>query len=65
VYLFFIPIPIPGWIFGGLYLAYSWYMDKRGGDNVAHDAHFFGAIFGLIFTAILVPDTVTRLFSIF
>lgn len=65
VYLFFIPVPIPGWIFGGLYLAYSWYMDKRGGDNVAHDAHFFGAIYGLLFTATLDPGTITRLFAIF
>lgn len=54
----FIPAPIPAWVFGGLYLAYSWYMDKRGQDNVAHDAHFYGAVFGLVFMIILDPGIV-------
>lgn len=54
----FIPAPIPAWVFGGLYLAYSWYMDKRGQDNVAHDAHFYGAVFGLVFMIVLDPGIV-------
>jgi len=58
VYFFFIPFPIPAYIFGILYLAYSWYMDKRGGDNVAHDAHFFGAVYGLLFMVIVDPSLV-------
>ncbi len=57
----FLPIPMPAWVFGVLYLAYSWYMDKRGGDNVAHDAHFHGAVFGIIYTAALSPDLVMHL----
>jgi membrane associated rhomboid family serine protease len=56
VYFMLIPIPIPAYVFGILYLFYSWYMDKRGGDNVAHDAHFYGAVFGILFTAALSPD---------
>jgi membrane associated rhomboid family serine protease len=52
----FIPFPIPAYVFGILYLAYSYYMDKRGGDNVAHDAHFFGAVYGLLFMVLLDPD---------
>jgi membrane associated rhomboid family serine protease len=52
----FIPHPIPAWVFGGLYLAYSWYMDKRGADNVAHDAHFYGAWYGLLFMVVLDPQ---------
>jgi len=55
----FIPIPLPAWLFGVLYLVYSWQMDKRGGDNVAHDAHFYGAVFGIVFTALLDPRLVT------
>lgn len=47
---FFIPIDIPGYIFGLLYLIISAYLDKRGGGNVNHSAHFWGAAFGLIFT---------------
>lgn len=56
VNIMFIPVDIPAWLFGLAYLAYSWYMDKRSGDHVAHDAHFFGAIFGILFTTILDPD---------
>jgi len=47
---------VPSWLFGVLYLVYSYYMDKRGGDNVAHDAHFYGAVFGVLFTTALNPD---------
>lgn len=57
----FIPFPIQAWIFGVLYLLYSYAMDKRGGDNVAHDAHFYGAVYGLLFTAMLSPDLVRDL----
>lgn len=48
--ILFIPVGIPGFVFGILYLAYSWYMGKRGQDNIGHDAHFFGAIFGIVAT---------------
>jgi len=49
---FFIPIDIPGYIFGFLYLGISAYLDRRGGGNINHSAHFWGAAFGLIFTLI-------------
>ncbi|MBN2762343.1 MAG: rhomboid family intramembrane serine protease, partial [Bacteroidales bacterium] len=42
-------IPIPGIIMGVLYLIYSYYMSRRGIDNINHDAHFIGAVFGFIF----------------
>lgn len=46
--LLFLPgMHIPAFLFGILYLAYEAYMDKRGRDNVAHDAHFWGALFGV------------------
>lgn len=51
----FLPIDIPAFIFGALYLAYSAYMSKKGADNIGHDAHFWGAVFGLVFTAALKP----------
>ena len=53
--LIFLPIPMAAWIFGGLYLAYEWYMSKRGGDGVAHDAHYFGALYGIAFSAMIEP----------
>ncbi len=55
IYLFFIPIGIPAFIFGPLYLFYEIYMDKRQEGNIAHDAHYFGAIFGLLFCILLKP----------
>jgi membrane associated rhomboid family serine protease len=54
--LLFIPIPIPAPVFGVLYLAYEYYMSKRGGDNIGHDAHLWGAIFGMVFTIALKPE---------
>ncbi len=46
-------IPIPGIVFGGLYLAYSHYMSKKASDNINHDAHFIGAVFGLLFPLLI------------
>mgnify|MGYP003955468071 CR=1 FL=1 len=45
-------ISIPGFIFGILYLVAENYMVKKGGSNIAHDAHIAGAIFGLLFLAL-------------
>jgi len=56
IYLFFIPYGIPAPVFGLLYLAYEYYMSKRGKDNIGHDAHFWGAIFGVIFTLANKPE---------
>jgi membrane associated rhomboid family serine protease len=42
-------IPMPGILFGVLYLIYSSYMSKKGGDNINHDAHFWGAVYGFTF----------------
>lgn len=52
---FFGLFPIPGILFAFGYLVYSWYMGKKGTDNVAHDAHFLGALFGFVFPVILKP----------
>jgi membrane associated rhomboid family serine protease len=56
VYLFFIPIEIPSPIFGILYLVYSAYMARRGRDNIGHDAHFWGSLYGIILTVALKPQ---------
>lgn len=46
-------IPVPGIILGAGYLIYSQVMSKRDVDNINHDAHFLGALFGFIFPLIL------------
>lgn len=61
--LIFLPIPLAAWIFGGLYLFYEWYMSKRGRDGIAHDAHYFGALYGIAFTAMLEPASVPHFFN--
>ncbi|MCX2432255.1 MULTISPECIES: rhomboid family intramembrane serine protease [unclassified Pedobacter] len=58
IYIMFIPIGIPAVIFGGLYLVYCMYASKNSRDNINHDAHFFGALTGLIFTVIFVPGII-------
>ncbi len=54
--LFFGIIPIPAFLYGLLYLVYSQYMSKKASDNIGHDAHFFGAVFGFVFTGLLRPE---------
>lgn len=53
--ILFIPIGIPGFIFGILYLMYSHYQAQKMGDNINHDAHFYGAVYGIIIMLALVP----------
>jgi len=55
LYLFFIPIPIPAYLFGIGYLLYSIYGMKAKNDNIGHTAHFGGAIGGYLITLIKEP----------
>ncbi|MBC7873794.1 MAG: rhomboid family intramembrane serine protease [Ferruginibacter sp.] len=50
--LLFLPIPMPGYIFGVVFLVVSAILARKGGDNIGHGAHLTGAIYGLIFTII-------------
>ena len=53
--IFMIPIPVPGYIFAPLYLLYCWYMARRNMDNIGHTAHFWGAVYGLVFPLLCKP----------
>jgi membrane associated rhomboid family serine protease len=55
LYLFFIPIPIPAYLFGIGYLLYSIYGMKAKNDNIGHTAHFGGAIGGYLLTLLKEP----------
>ena len=55
IYIFMIPIPVPGYIFAPLYLLYCWYMARRNMDNIGHTAHFWGAVYGLVFPLLCKP----------
>ena len=60
LYLFFIPIPIPGWLFGVAYLLYSLYGMKRNTDLIGHDAHFGGAVTAYCLTLLLAPQLIVE-----
>ena len=60
LFLFFIPIPIPAYIFGIGYLLYSIYGMKAKNDNIGHTAHFGGAIGGYVITIIKEPQMLTE-----
>ena len=51
--MFFIPLRIPGFIFGPLYLGVCVYLDRRQKDHINHSAHFWGAIFGIVFLVVM------------
>lgn len=63
LYLMFIPIPIPAVVFGVGYLALEWYLDKKGNDHIAHDAHFWGAAFGFVFSVVMVREQFPQFLS--
>lgn len=54
-------VPMPAIVFAALYVGYTIYADRKGGDNVNHNAHLWGAAYGVVFTLVMEP----RVFSIF
>lgn len=62
IMIFLIPIPIPAWLFGILYLGYCFYMARRGGDNIGHTAHAVGAVYGFLFLLIIKPSMMGQFF---
>ncbi|MBS1637871.1 MAG: rhomboid family intramembrane serine protease [Bacteroidetes bacterium] len=70
--MFLIPFDMPAWAFGIIFLGISYYLAKRQregrglGDNVGHEAHFWGAIFGFVLTGLMKPELFVEFFrSIF
>jgi membrane associated rhomboid family serine protease len=59
-YFIFIPFPIPAYIFGALYMGVSYYLAKQNRGKIGHDAHFFGALFGIMFTILLDKSLAVR-----
>lgn len=54
--VFPIPLPIPAVVFAFLYIAYSIWMDRRGGDNISHETHLAGAVYGIVFMLLTKPE---------
>lgn len=58
--IFPLPIPIPAVIYGFIFLAYTSYAGRRANDGINHDAHFYGAITGIVLTIILYPNVINH-----
>jgi membrane associated rhomboid family serine protease len=51
-------LKVPAILYAVVFLVYTIYMSRRGGDNVNHDAHLWGAIYGVVFTIVARPSIV-------
>lgn len=56
--------PLPALLFGVFYLFYSSYMDRRGTDNIGHNQHFWGAVYGAAFIVIAMAVARPELFQL-
>jgi len=59
IYVFF--LPVPAIVYAVLYVAYTIYSERQGGDNINHSAHLWGAAYGIGFTLVMEP----RVLSVF
>lgn len=61
---FFIPINIPAFLVGIGYLLYSLYFSRKDSmDNVNHEAHYFGGIWGCLFMLLIKPSLFFEFFD--
>jgi membrane associated rhomboid family serine protease len=63
LYVYF--IPVPAILYAVFYVGYSIYLDKKGGDNVNHSAHLWGAAYGVLFTVLIEPGVISGFMSNF
>ena len=61
--LFFFAIPCPGWLALIIMFGTEYYLQKRGGTGIAHDAHLWGAGFGILFVAIFKMEILLGFFK--
>jgi len=54
---------LPGFILGALYIIYSYTQGKNLSDNINHEAHLYGAIYGIAFTLIIYPAAGAEFFE--
>jgi membrane associated rhomboid family serine protease len=62
IYVFL--FPLPAWLFGILFLGYSYWMTKKGEGTVHHAAHLYGALSGILFMLIYDPSLLQQLWHL-
>lgn len=62
--LLLLPIPIPAWLFGIAFLAYSVYEGKKGSMKINHGAHIAGAIWGIFYLIFFVPNSIDHILTV-
>jgi membrane associated rhomboid family serine protease len=52
-------VQMPAIVYAIIFLAYTIYMSRKGGDNVNHDAHLWGALYGVVYTIAVRPSVLS------
>ena len=56
-------IPMPAFIGVFVFFLLEYFMKRNVRSNIAHDAHIWGALFGIAFIALVVPSSIPRFIS--
>ncbi|GHN02429.1 rhomboid family intramembrane serine protease [Cytophagales bacterium WSM2-2] len=54
---------MPGFVFGAGYMAYTYYQGRKSNDNINHDAHLYGAFYGLLFCILIYPASLLMFYE--
>jgi len=54
---------MPGFVFGAGYMAYTYYQGRKANDNISHDAHLYGAVYGLLFCIAVFPSSLMEFYE--
>ncbi len=58
--LFFLPVSLPAWLFGLIYVIFSIYSIRSRADNIGHDAHLGGGLTGMLVAILLHPSALAN-----
>jgi len=56
-------LPLPAILYAVAYVAYTFYMERHGKDNINHSAHLWGALYGVVFTILMEPRVMRVFFN--
>ena len=59
----YVALCMPGFVFGVGYLIYTYYQGRKAKDNINHDAHLYGAVYGLLFCIVVHPASLPNFYE--